>query len=300
MTFGQWRAAPAQAAPGGPRATHRARRALASGVMLALMPVAGPAQERFDRTRDRGPGVPSSMFGTYVDAGELVVYPFLEYYRDADAEYSPDEFGFGLDQDFRGRYRANEVLLFLGYGVSRRLALELEVAAISATLERSPHDPTAMPASLSESGLGDVEGQVRWRWNEESERSPELFSYFETVFPLQKQRQLIGTSDWEFKLGSGVVRGFRWGTVTVRAAVEYDGEERMMALGEFALEYLRRLSPAFRVFGAVEGSEDEIEGIAELQWALRPNIVLKLNNAIGLTSKATDWAPEVGIMFSLR
>jgi len=37
------------------------------------------------------------------------------------------------------------------------------------------------------------------------------------------------------------------------------------------VEYLRRLSPAFRIFGLVEGSEDEIEGIAELQWALRPS-----------------------------
>jgi hypothetical protein len=277
----------------------RWRRPLCCAALL-LLPATPRAQQPLDRSRDRGPGIPTSMFGTYIEQGEVLIYPFFEYYRDSDAEYSPDELGYGLDEDFRGRYRASEALLFVGWGVSKRLALEFEIATISATQERSPDDPTAMPASITESGLGDVEGQVRWRWTEETNRAPELFSYFETVFPLQKSRQLIGTSDWEFKLGTGVVRGFSWGTATFRAAVEYDGEEGTMALGEYALEYLKRLSSSWRVLAAVEGSEDEIEGITELQWALRPNVVVKLNNAVGLTSKATDWAPEIGIMFSIR
>jgi hypothetical protein len=157
-----------------------------------------------------------------------------------------------------------------------------------------------MPARIEESGLGDVEGQLRWRWNGETERRPELFSYFETVFPLQKGKRLIGTQAWEFKLGTGVVRGFGWGTTTVRVAVEYDGEDGSAALGEYAFEYLRRVSTRVRLFSAIEGSEDEVELIAEAQLFLRPDIVLKLNNAFGVTSKATDWAPEVGILLSLR
>lgn len=31
---------------------------------------------------------------------------------------------------------------------------------------------------------------------------------------------------------------------------------------------------------------------------MTPNISLKLNNAVGVTSKATDWAPEIGVMIS--
>jgi hypothetical protein len=88
--------------------------------------------------------------------------------------------------------------------------------------------------------------------------------------------------------------------MTLRAAVEYDGAERSAALGEYALEYLKRISPAILVFAGVEGSEDEVEGITELQLSLRQNVVLKLNNAIGLTSKAADWAPEIGVMFRFR
>jgi hypothetical protein len=86
----------------------------------------------------------------------------------------------------------------------------------------------------------------------------------------------------------------------VRGAVEYDGAEGSAGLGEFAVEYLKRISPGLRLFGAVEGTGDEIELITEAQWFLRPDLVFKLNNALGLTSKATDWAPEIGLMFSFR
>ena len=52
--------------------------------------------------RDRGEGVPSSMFGTYVTKGQILVYPFFEYYHDTDMEYSPDEFGYSQVHDYRG------------------------------------------------------------------------------------------------------------------------------------------------------------------------------------------------------
>jgi hypothetical protein len=266
---------------------------------LSLFATVAEAQA-VDRQRDRGPGIPISMFGTYIAPRELIIYPFFEYYRDKDSEYSPDEFGYGLDQDFRGRYRGSEGLIFVGYGISDRLAIEIEAAVISARLEKAADDPTNMPAFIEESGLGDVEGQLRWRWNRETDGRPEFFSYFETVFPLQKDKLLIGTPDWEFKLGTGVVRGFSWGTATFRIAVEYDAAEKRAALGEYAFEYLRRVSPQLQLLAAVEGSEDEIELITEAQVSITRQIVLKLNNALGVTSKATDWAPEVGVMFRLR
>jgi hypothetical protein len=240
------------------------------------------------------------MFGTYIQEGELVLYPFFEYYRDGNAEYAPNEYGYGLDEDFRGEYEGREWLLFLGYGFGEDVIVELEAAHISATLERSPEDPTDFPAEISESGIGDVEGQIRWRWADETATRPEFFSFFETVFPLQKDKVLIGTRDWEFKLGAGLVRGFGWGTLSLRVAAEYDGEEDAVGPGEYALEYLNRLSPAIRVYAGVEGSEDEVEFIPEVQWFLRENLVVKLNSAVGITSKAADWAPEVGLMFFFR
>jgi hypothetical protein len=271
-------------------------------VALALTSVVRPseleAQQRFDRLSDRGPGVPTSMFGTYIERHQLLFYPYYEFYLDNNAEYSPNELGFGLDQDFRGRYRAHEWLIFLGYGISDRLEVELEGAVITAQQDKAAGDPSSMPLRLEESGLGDVESQLRWRWSRESESGPELFSWFETVFPFQRHRRLIGTQDWEFQLGTGLVRGFRWGTTTLRLALEYEAAEKSLALGEFAVEYLKRISPRLRVFGAIEGTGDEVELITEAQLFLQPNIFLKLNQAVGLTSKATDWAPEIGVMFS--
>ena len=247
--------------------------------------------------RDRGVGVPTSMFGTYVQPGEVLVYPFFEYYLDSDAEYKPEELGHDLDRDFRGKYRASEGLIFLGYGLSEAFSIELEAAVIDATLEKSSSDPSSLPDEVTESGIGDVQTQINWRWLRESEARPELFSYAEVVFPTAEEHSLIGTSEWEFKVGTGVSRGFPWGTMTARAAVEYAASENKGELGEMAIEYLKRLSPHWRIYLGAEGAQDEVELITEAQWHLTPRVSMKFNSAFGMTSKATDWAPEVGVMF---
>jgi hypothetical protein len=239
------------------------------------------------------------MFGTYIRKGEFIIYPFFEYYRDEDLEYSPDEFGGVGLEDYRGRYRASEGLLFFGYGLTDDLAFEMEVAGISATFEKSPDDPSGLPFNIEESGLGDVEGQLRWRWKRENESRPELFSYFEFVIPHNEEKVLIGTPGLELKFGTGLTRGFRWGTLTVRGAVEYDeASTSPFDLGEYAIEYLKRVSPSWRLYLGIEGSSDELSLITEAQWHVTRNIFVKLNNGLGLTSKATDWTPEVGVVFT--
>lgn len=248
--------------------------------------------------QDRGPGTPTSMFATYIQQGELLVYPFFEYYLDDNAEYAPNEFGFGLDEDYRGKFRASEYLIFLGYGLTDRIVLEIEAAYIDASLGKAVDDPTTMPDKIEESGLGDVQTQIDFMWKKESEKSPGLFSYFEVVYPHNKDKDLIGTGDWEFKAGTGMIRGFKWGTLTARAAAEYSREEEKLELGELAVEYVKRVSNQWRLYAGVEGNQDEIELITEAQWHITDRIFFKFNNAFGITSKATDWGPEVGIMFS--
>lgn len=266
-------------------------------VMLVLTAVGKPVLAQspppLDRTRDRGEGVPLSMFGTYVTSGQLVVYPFFEYYRDHDYEYEAGELGFVGTTELRSRYRATEGLVFVAFGLSENVAVEFEAAGISAFLDKSPADVSSMPPRLKQAGLGDVEAQLRWRWKKETDSRPEFFSYAETTFPFQRSKLLIGTPEWEFKFGTGMTRGLRWGTITIRAAIANVGGT--FEPGEYAVEYLRRVSRRLRLFAAVEGSEDEVELIGEAQVFLTPQIVLKLNNAVGLTPKATDWAPEVGV-----
>lgn len=248
--------------------------------------------------RDRGEGLPTSMFGIYIQKGQFMFYPFFEYYRNHDQEYSPNELGKSLDQDFRGEYSAYEGLIFLGYGITEWLAVEMEAAYIQAKLKPSSEDPTGLPSEIEETGIGDVEGQIRWRWAKETASRPEFFSYFETVFPTADEGSLIGTTDFEFKLGVGVVRGYSWGTVTARGAVEYDLAEDAGALGELAIEYLRRINDQWRIFAGFEGTQDEVEMIPEVQWHMHRNACLKANSAFGVTSKAADWAPEIGLLLT--
>lgn len=133
---------------------------LVLAICCAAAPTALAAQGGFDFIGDRNGGIPVSMFGTYVRPGEVLVYPFYEYYLDGDAEYSPDELGYQLDRDFRAESRGHEALVFVAWGVSDRLALELEAALYTTQwLDKAPEDPTDRPARIEESGLGDVEAR---------------------------------------------------------------------------------------------------------------------------------------------
>jgi hypothetical protein len=118
------------------------------------------------------------------------------------------------------------------------------------------------------------------------------------VFPFQRDRVLIGTQDWEIIQGFGLTRGFRFGTLTGRVSASYTAEDKAVIFGEYALEYLKRIGPRWRGVLAMEGEQDEAAAIAELQWEFSPRALLKLNNGFGITSKAPDLAPEVGIVFS--
>src|SRR5262245_22986458 len=73
--------------------------------------------------QDRGEGLQTSLFGSYVKRGELLVYTFYEYTHNSDHEYKPSELGYVGDTDFRGELTEHDALIFLSYGLSdRRMA----------------------------------------------------------------------------------------------------------------------------------------------------------------------------------
>jgi hypothetical protein len=252
--------------------------------------------------RDRGTGIPSSQFGTYISRGEFLIYPFFAYSLDNNREYQPSALGFGLNQDFRGKFKSYEGQIFLAYGVNDWLALEFSASYISATLDKSPSDPSATPAQIKESGVADLEGQLRFRLMHEGNRRPELFGFLEMTPATQTDKVLISEPDWDLKPGVGVVRGFSWGTMQVKIAAEWNREASSPDLGEVTIEYLKRLSPTFRLNVAVEGGEggapDEFELITGLRCRIANGVYIKFDNSVGISSKATDWAPEIGLMFS--
>src|SRR3989441_9908248 len=96
-----------------------------------------------------------------------------------------------------------------------------------------------MPQTFRESGLGDTEAQIRYRWFEETEVRPELISFFEVVFPLQKNKHVIGTQDWELNLGVNLTKGFPWGTLMLKGSYGYSAAEGDFEFGEYGIEYVR-------------------------------------------------------------
>ena len=286
-----------------------------AAVVAVLLAGAAEAQNPADaplsaHLGDRGTAIPTSKFGTYVRQGEWLVGPSFEYVRNRDFEYDPAGFGFPAPEEgFHGRYQASEARVFLAYGVSDRLAVELETGAIRASLRKAADDPSGLPAKNSESGLGQVRARLTWRLLEERGRRPELFGYVEALVPHEKTKPLVGAPDWVFNGGLGVIRGFRWGTVTVRAGVQYDLNSATPSdFHEYAVEYLKRLSPKWSLFlGYVVLEGDEAYLAGELQWSPNPNVVVKLGNrkgvvssALSSTSNSADWAPAITVLFRRR
>jgi hypothetical protein len=273
---------------------------------LALPPMAGwGADEPLpDFLQDRGPGIPTSLFGTYIESGQWIVYPFFEYSKNTDEEYDPRELGFPRpgfagEEDFFGESTEYEAVLFLGYAFNEALAFEFEAEMyVSAELEKSPLDTSPVPATIKESGFAGAEAQLRWLWRQETPEKMAMYSFFEVEIPFQDTNVLIGATDVEFAVGSGFMRGFKWGTLNGRISVAYDGAESKVEFGEYALEYLKRISDQWRFVATIEGEDDEVSLIGEAQWTLRPGAVLKLNSGFGVTKKAANFAPEIGVLFT--
>lgn len=252
---------------------------------------------------DRGTGLPSSMVGTYIPEGQLLLFPFVTYATDSNREYVPKEFGLVSDEGFLGTFESSAVQLFAAYGLTDWLALELEAAYLHAEQTKSPDDPYPTPARTVESGLTDFEGQVRFRVSRESVRSPEIFGFVEVTAPSNRDAFLIGDETWDFRPGLGLVKGFSWGTVTFRTIYEYNRDDHHPDIGETAFEYVKRLSPAWRFVAAFEGGEtgaiDEWELTTGAHWRLTDVVSLRLDNTVGVSSKATDWSPQLGVMFGI-
>jgi hypothetical protein len=251
---------------------------------------------------DRGEGIPTSLFGTYIREKEFLFYPFYEYTRTNKFEYSPREVGvpYTGNEEFFGKTVEREALIFLAYAFSDSLALEFESALHSSVeFTRAPGDSTGTPDRIRESGLGDTEINLRWRYAKETARRPEITFFFKTVFPLQKKKVLLGTQGWEFEPGFVLTKGYPFGTLAFRASAAYDRADRKAEFAEWAVDYLKRINSKWRGVLSLEADQfDEVSLIGELQYSLGKNAVLKLNTGVGLVKKAPSFAPEIGVMFT--
>jgi hypothetical protein len=273
---------------------------LAATVLMAafaLAPSAAGAQEP-SYLADRGDGIRTSLLATYIRPREFVFYPFYEYTRTRNFEYKPSELGYVGDVDFEGKKYEREYLVFLGYAFTDSLLFEFE-SALRSTVDfrKAGNDTSNVPAQLRESGLGDTEAQIRWRLAKETETRPDITLFFETVFPLQRSKKLLGTQAWEFASGAVLTKGYSFGTLSLRGGVAYDRSDRKFKVDEYAIDYLKKLSPAWRVALSLEGHESELSIIGEVQYSLSKDAILKINSGFGLSNKDRAFAPEIGVLF---
>ena len=110
-------------------------------------------------------------------------------------------------------------------------------------------------------------------------------------------KKLLGAQHWEFALGLVLTKGSSFGTLALRLSSTFDTGDPKFKFSEYAIDYVNRLSPNWRVAFSLEGDEDERQVISELQYTLTRNTVLKMNLGLEITKTAPDFAPEIGAMF---
>ena len=230
------------------------------GALGMAAPVGGAAAQDLPvYLQDRGEGVTTSLFGTYVRGGELLFYPFYEYYSYSDEPYTGADLGVSTNTvPYAGKLHIHEGLLFLAYGLTEDFAIEIESKFWErAELDRASADTTSgLPSGgYSESmSFGGLQGQLRWRFARETATSPEMYTWVEIDHPLADEKRFVGSAGWEGALGVGIVKGFSWGTITPRISLGYESTDKSFVVGEWAVEYLKRLSEGIRLVATVEGN----------------------------------------------
>jgi hypothetical protein len=273
--------------------------ALTLALALAAQPTSAQSARQPDFLADRGDAIRTSLLATYIKPREFIFYPFYEYTKTSNYEYKATDLGFVGDTDYQGKKTDQEYLIFLSYAWNDSWMFEFESALhAKVKFEKAANDPVAaVPRELRESGLGDTEMQVRWRYARETETRPEITFIAQTEFPLQKKKKLLGTQAWGFGVGGVLTKGYPWGTMSLRGQINHDREDKETRFGEYAIDYLKKLSPQWTVALTLEGEESELSIIGEAQYALSRNATLKLNLGQGLTKKDRQFAPEIGVLF---
>ncbi len=272
---------------------------MATALGTALQPAAAQSASQPDFLADRGDGIRTSLLATYIKPREFIFYPFYEYTKTSNYEYKASDLGLVGDVDYQGKKVDQEYLIFLSYAWNDSWMFEFE-SALHAKVKftKAGNDPVAaVPRELRESGLGDTEAQLRWRYAKETETRPEITIMFQTEFPLQRKKKLLGTQAWGFGTGVILTKGYSFGTLSLRGQINHDRGDKETRFGEYAIDYLKKLSPQWTVALTLEGEESELSIIGEAQYAISKNATLKLNLGQGLTKKDRQTAPEIGVLF---
>jgi len=250
--------------------------------------------------------VPTSLSDVYVTRHELDVVPFFAYLDNRGFQYSPDELGVPGGETYEAKLRIEQGVLFLAYGVSDSVSVGLTVAGGGATFHKASNDPTAVPATIDESGLTEIQPEVTWRFVTETAKRPELFAFMTVGLPHSRGKYLVGSDGWLVKPGLGVSRRLSWATLVARFGFEYDSSSASpLDFGAWIVEAQRRLSPEWWASAGFEGvtggpyNLDEVYLAGEVLWEPKPDLGIRFRPRLGLTKYTRGWGFEIGVVFRL-
>jgi len=254
----------------------------------------------------RLPGLPTTIPGLYLSEGTAIADLAAGRFQNLGFEYSPEEFGFSLEQDFQGEYRASQARFFLGIGLTPNLAIAFRASAADARFNKDASDSSALPEETKESGLEALSAELVWRFLGTDGGETEFFLLTQFVIPHDGDKLLLAQDGLAVLPQIGVIRAFPWAVIEGRLGLEYDaGSETPFDVGRWNVQLLRELVPTLRIGVGLDGqigganNFDEVWFVSHLQWAMSSNVILRASSDLGLTALTKGWSPQLGAIVRL-
>jgi hypothetical protein len=235
-----------------------------------------------------------------VSLGQLTAYPSFRRFENRGFDYSPDEFGFPLEEDFKGDYRASQGALFISYGLSADLSVGVRATVANARFRKASSDHSGLAGETTESGLEELSAEVAWRFSGNDGGPTELFLLTQILAPHDGDKLFLGQDGVMILPRLALIRTLSWGLLDGRLGLEYDsGSETPFDVGRWSLHALGGLTGSLDLGGGFEGqigganNFDEVWLTTYLQWSARPNLMLRVSSDFGVTALTRGWSPQI-------
>jgi len=173
---------------------------------------------------------------------------------------------------------------------------------VSARFERSSLDTSGTPATIKESGFTDLAAQARLRLASEQGKATEIFASLEFIPATHRGKKLISDRWTDLKGEIGLVRGFQFGTMTLKTTVEWN-HGTTLGPRQHRWSTCDRCRPSggcsWRSRAARAGAMDEWVFVTAAQWRISIAPFSSFPTA-SAWRRIHDWEPQVGIMLAFH
>lgn len=203
-----------------------------------------------------------------------------------------------LKQDFSIDSFRPELQISFDHELAPKLAVEMALVVWdprrNATL--SPYND-AFVSKLEEENFGEMETKLRWKWNTQTTRWPDIYGSFEANVALYRGER-ISPPYPESILGLGLAKNFSWGKINGKLGYILDRDTPLGDVRAYQLELTGYIAPRTEVNVLLEGENDTSALKVGPRWLLHRQVAVQLQLGVITEPQLSNFEREIRLMFS--